>query len=90
MDYWSPDFILYAGGGLGGIYVSADKTVEAEKHTFDASELNFAAQLFLGLGIGFNKNLSLTGGYRHIFTPSLHADVVNNSIEDDEVLQNVL
>ena len=75
MDYWSPDFILYAGGGLGGVHISADKSVSATQSSFEASEFNFAAQLFLGLGIGFNDHLSLTGGYRHIFTGDLDADI---------------
>mgnify|MGYP002820906235 CR=1 FL=1 len=82
MDYWSPDFILYAGGGLGGVHVSAEKSVDAA-HSFDASEFNIAAQLFLGLGVGFNDHLSLTGGYRHIFTGDLDADIAVNNQDFD-------
>ena len=82
MDYWSPDFILYAGGGLGGVHVSAEKNVDSN-HTFDASEFNIAAQLFLGLGVGFNDHLSLTGGYRHIFTGDLDADITRGGQDHD-------
>ena len=83
MDYWSPDFIIYAGGGLGGVHVSADKSVDTT-HSFDASEFNLAAQLFLGLGVGFNDHLSLTGGYRHIFTGDLDADIIVGGNDHDK------
>ena len=53
-------------------------------HSFDASEFNIAAQLFLGLGIGFNNHLSLTGGYRHIFTGDLDADIIVGRNDHDK------
>jgi hypothetical protein len=33
-----------------------------------------AAQLFFGLGVGFNERLSLTTGYRHIFMNDIDAE----------------
>tara|TARA_Y100000588_G_scaffold386193_1_gene481212 strand:+ start:249 stop:917 length:669 start_codon:yes stop_codon:yes gene_type:complete len=66
MEYWSPDFILYVGAGLGGVHVSGSENPGGPV-SIDFSQVNVAAQFFLGLGIGFTEHLSLTTGYRHIF-----------------------
>ena len=72
MEYWSPDFILYAGAGLGGVHVAANEN-PGGPISIDISQVNMAAQLFFGLGIGFNEHLSLTTGYRHIFMNDIDA-----------------
>jgi opacity protein-like surface antigen len=76
MEYWSPDFILYAGAGLGGVHVSANEN-SSGPISIDISQVNMAAQLFFGLGIGFNEHLSLTTGYRHIFMNDIDAEGVD-------------
>ena len=73
MEYWSPDFILYAGVGLGGVHVSANEN-PGGPISIDISQVNMAAQLFFGLGVGFNERLSLTTGYRHIFMNDIDAE----------------
>ena len=73
MEYWSPDFILYGGAGLGGVILSAEET-----HTFlgkvEISEFSPAFQFFFGTGIGFNDRLSLTGGYRHLWMSEIETE----------------
>ncbi len=72
MEYWSPDFIIYAGAGLGAVHVTANENPGGPVY-IDISQVNIAAQIFLGLGIGFTERLSLTGGYRHIFMNDIDA-----------------
>ena len=71
-DYWSPDCSL-CWRRTWRVHVSADKSVDTT-HSFDASEFNLAAQLFLGLG-GL-QYLSRCSRYRHIFTGDLDADII--------------
>ena len=66
MEYWSPDFLLYGGAGVGGVILDAEETA-ANSQKVELSEFTPAFQLFFGTGVGFNDNVSLTGGYRHLW-----------------------
>ena len=79
MEYWNPDFIIYAGAGLGAVHVAANENPGGPVH-IDISQVNIAAQIFLGLGIGFTERLSLTGGYRHIFMNDIDAGGKNFTV----------
>jgi opacity protein-like surface antigen len=72
MEYWSPDFLLYGGAGVGGVIVNAEETVGAAK--LEISEFSPAFQFFFGTGVGFNDNVSLTGGYRHLWMGDIETE----------------
>lgn len=73
MEYWSPDFLLYGGAGVGGVILSAEETA-ANNQKLEISELTPAFQFFFGTGVGFNDNVSLTGGYRHLWMGDIETE----------------
>ena len=72
MEYWSPDFLLYGGAGVGGVILSAEETVGLQK--LEISEFTPAFQMFFGTGVGFNDHVSLTGGYRHLWMGEIQTE----------------
>ncbi len=73
MEYWSPDFLLYGGAGVGGVILNAEETI-SPGNNLEISEFSPAFQFFFGTGVGFNDNVSLTGGYRHLWMGDIETE----------------